>query len=258
MKTQRVGDHELAYEDKGEGNTIILLHGFCGSSKYWDKIVPLLDTHRVITIDLRGHGESAVIEAGFSIEDLAKDINYFLDQKQLDQVYLLGHSFGGYVTLAFAELFPEKLKGFGLIHSTPYADTFEAKENRTKAIDAINGHGLPLYIDDLVQNLFSPYQTEELKEEIQFAREIGYNTNPVGAKESLKAMRNRVERLQVVLNSNVPVLLVAGKHDQIIPNNRTFTDNGPMMTEVLLENSGHMGMMEEPEVLAMEIKNFAR
>ncbi|MCP3738777.1 alpha/beta fold hydrolase [Rossellomorea sp. BNER] len=258
MKTQRVGDHELAYEDRGEGKTIILLHGFCGSSKYWDKIVPLLDTHRVITIDLRGHGKSTVIETGFSIEGMANDINYFLDQKQLDNVYLLGHSLGGYVTLAFAELFPEKLKGFGLIHSTPYSDTFEAKENRTKAIDAINSQGLHTFIDDLVHKLFNPHRTEDLKDEIQLAKEIGYDTNPVGAKESLKAMRNRAERLQVVSNSDIPVLLVAGKHDEMIPNNKTFTNNGPMITEVLLENSGHMGMVEEPEILALEIKNFAK
>ena len=80
---------------------------------------------------LRGHGKSGLSEGGYSIEDMAGDINYFMDQKQLKDVYMFGHSLGGYVTLSFAENFPEKLKGFGLIHSTPLPDDEEAKEKRT-------------------------------------------------------------------------------------------------------------------------------
>ncbi|WP_421379145.1 alpha/beta fold hydrolase [Bacillus salacetis] len=256
MDTQRVGINELAFKDHGEGQTVILLHGFCGSSDYWEKVMPLLDQYRVIAVDLRGHGGSGIPEGGYSIEDMAKDVNYFMDQKQLKDVYMFGHSLGGYVTLSFAEKFPDKLKGFGLIHSTPLPDDEKAKDKRTESIKKIDSEGMESFINGLVPNLFNQDKIEELDDEINKAKEIGYNTSPAGAKETLKAMRSRGDLRTVVKNSGVPVLLVAGANDSVVHQEKTFAADGDHVKKVVLERSGHMGIYEEPEKLAMEIKSF--
>lgn len=256
MDTQRVGINELAYKDQGEGETVILLHGFCGSSDYWEKVMPLLDQYRVIALDLRGHGESGIPEGGYSIEDMAKDIYYFMDQKQLKDVYMLGHSLGGYVTLSFAQNFSDKLKGFGLIHSTPLPDNESTKDKRTESIDKIDSKGMYSFIDEMVPALFSKDRLEELKEEINKVKEIGYNTSPAGAKETLKAMRSRGDMQHVIENTSLPVLLVAGANDSVVPKEKTFTSDRPHVKKILLEESGHMGIYEEPEKLSYEIKNF--
>ncbi|WP_175991248.1 alpha/beta fold hydrolase [Bacillus sp. Marseille-Q1617] len=257
MEKQHVGGFDLAFQDRGEGEeTVILLHGFCGSSAYWQEVVPLLDSSRVITIDLRGHGQSGIIDSAFSIEDLAKDIHYFMDQKQLDNVYLFGHSLGGYVTLAAAELYGEKLKGFGLIHSTTLADSDEAKENRLKSIEVIKEDGINTFVNDLAPKLFNPDKMDDLTDEIQLTKDIGYETSPIGAIETLKAMRNRTDRSDIVKNSSIPVLLVAGEHDQIIPKEKVFQEESSHTHTKVLTQSGHMGLFEEPEQIAYTLKEF--
>ncbi|WP_409251138.1 alpha/beta fold hydrolase [Bacillus sp. SCS-153A] len=256
MDTQRVGMNELSYKDHGEGQTVILLHGFCGSSDYWEKVIPLLDQFRVIAVDLRGHGESGIPEGGYSIEDMAKDINYFMDQKQLQDVYMFGHSLGGYVTLSFAKMFPDKLKGFGLIHSTPLPDDEQAKDKRTESIKKIDSEGMESFIDGLVPRLFNQDRLVELEAEVSKVKEIGYHTSPAGAKETLKAMRSREDFRSVIQNSSLPVLLAAGAKDAVVPPEKTFAADGTKVKKVVLENSGHMGLYEEPEKLSLEIKNF--
>ncbi|RIW33107.1 alpha/beta hydrolase [Bacillus salacetis] len=256
MDTQRVGMNELAYKDHGEGQAVILLHGFCGNSEYWERVMPLLDECRVITVDLRGHGESGIPEGGFSIEDMAADINYFMDQKQLKDVYMFGHSLGGYVALSFAEQFPEKLKGFGLIHSTPLPDDENGKDKRTESIKKIDSRGMEAFIDELVPKLFNQDRLEDKSEEIDKAKQIGYDTSPAGAKETLKAMRSRGDRRNVIQDSRLPILLVAGAKDQIIPQEKTFAVEGEHIRTVVLDNSGHMGLYEEPEKLSLEMKSF--
>jgi 3-oxoadipate enol-lactonase len=257
MHKQHIGGLDLAYKDQGEGEeTVILLHGFSGSSEYWQEVAPLLDSCRVITVDLRGHGQSDLSDSAFTIEDMAKDIHYFMDQKQLENIYLFGHSLGGYITLAFAELFKEKLKGYGLIHSSALADSEEAKVNRLSSIEKIKKEGMHSFVDDLVPNLFNPARQEELKEKIQAAKEIGYETSPIGAIQTLKAMRDRADRSDVVKNSNLPILLLAGEHDGVIPKEKVFIHKAPHIQTEVLPESGHMGIFEEPEKLAYTIKEF--
>ncbi|XXM74217.1 alpha/beta fold hydrolase [Lysinibacillus sphaericus] len=257
MQKQHIGGFDLAYQDRGEGEeTVILLHGFCGSSSYWQEVVPLLDSCRVITIDLRGHGQSGISDSPFTIEDMAKDIHYFMDQKQLENVYLFGHSLGGYITLAFAELYKDKLKGYGLIHSTALADSKEAKNNRLSSIEKIKKEGMHSFVDGLVPNLFNPARQEELKEKIQTVKEIGYETSPIGAIQTLKAMRNRTDRSDVIKSSSPPVLLIAGEHDRVIPKEKIFIKEAAHIHTEVLPESGHMGLFEEPDKLAYTIKEY--
>lgn len=256
MKKMKVGPNEIAYKVMGEGETIVLLHGFCGSSAYWDKIVPELSTQfRLLLMDLRGHGESTSNTSPFTIDDLAKDIKEILDSLKLGQVFMFGHSLGGYVTLSVIEHFPEKIKGYGLIHSTAYPDSEEAKIGRTNSANLIEKNGIHPFIDGLVPKLFSDESLEHLIEDIRLVKEIGYSTNPNAAIDTLLAMRGRPDRNEV-LKKDIPTLLVAGENDKIIPSTKTFSVEEKHISTKLIRNSGHMSMYENPQELIQTIREF--
>ncbi|MDM5222231.1 alpha/beta hydrolase [Peribacillus sp. NJ11] len=245
---------KLSYIDTGKGNkTLLFIHGFCGSHEYWsDIIAELKDEYRVVAVDLRGHGASEEIGKSFSIEDMAADIASFLEDLKIGQVYMFGHSLGGYVTLAFAERFPGKLSGFSLIHSTAFPDDEAGKEGRLKSVEKIEMDGIPAFIDGLVPKLFAHSDDPN----IEHTKEIGYKTSESGAIGSLHAMRNRTDRNHVLKDTKLPVLLVAGEQDKVIPAEKTFSVKGSHINEVILEGSGHMGMLEAPNRLIEEIIRY--
>jgi pimeloyl-ACP methyl ester carboxylesterase len=145
----------------GEGQTLpdiplVLLHGFAEDGWIWDQQVEYLKkNHRLIIPDLPGSGRSSLLPAETSVEELADFINAILDAEKTEKCVLVGHSMGGYITLAFAEKYPLRLKAFGLFHSTAYSDSEEKKKARRKSIELIRNYGVPAFIRQSTPNLFS-------------------------------------------------------------------------------------------------------
>ncbi|MCR8631399.1 alpha/beta fold hydrolase [Paenibacillus radicis (ex Xue et al. 2023)] len=246
-----------SYTEKGEGEAVVLLHGFCGSSSYWNKLLPLLPNHyRVIAPDLRGHGSSEAPDGDYTMEVFAEDLAQLLQHLKVEQAIVLGHSLGGYVTLAFAERYPGMLKAFGLIHSTAYPDSDAGKEGRIKGMETIREKGLPVFIGGLIPKLFAPEHVKSMPEEVREATAIGESANPDGAIRTLEGMRTRPDRNAVLEDASIPVLLVAGVHDQIIPLDRAFSVSGGRIVQRQIEAAGHMSMVEAPEKLANVIVEF--
>ncbi|WP_058300255.1 alpha/beta fold hydrolase [Gorillibacterium timonense] len=248
----------LAYEDHGAGKPLLLLHGFCGSSLYWQKVIPLLAGHcRVIAPDLRGHGESeAPEEAVYSMEANADDIAALIQALDLDRPIVLGHSLGGYIALALAERYGELLSGFGLIHSTAYPDTEESRAGRDKGIATIRSEGITAFVDGLVPKLFAPEHLTSMPEAVEEAKRIGRGTSAAGAAATQEGMKRRPDRNSVLAETGLPVLLVAGLRDGIVPVEKTFSVRRASITCVELEEAGHMSMLETPDPLAEGILSF--
>ncbi|MFC4601907.1 alpha/beta fold hydrolase [Cohnella hongkongensis] len=249
----------IAYEETGSGDPIVLLHGFCGSRLYWEKTLPHLAGYgRVIALDLRGHGSSdaAGSEESYTMENLADDVAAFMKELDLPTISLFGHSLGGYAALAFAEKYPERLKALGLVHSTAFPDTEQAKENRLKAVETIRSQGVARFVDGLVPKLFSSEHGESRPELIERAKEIGYGTSAEGAAGCALGMRARPDRVSVLERLELPVLLLAGESDEVIPPERRFPVSGRHVTAVTLSGAGHMGMMEDPQAMAASIGSF--
>jgi 3-oxoadipate enol-lactonase len=247
----------LAYTDAGSGAPLMLVHGFCGSSAYWQKVIPALAKRfRVIVPDLRGHGSSSAPDEPYTMERLAEDLVHLLDALEVEQTTLLGHSLGGYVTLAFAERYADRLTGFGLIHSTAYPDDEQGKANRDKSMESIRQNGMEPFIKALVPRLFAPDSVTSRPDDVRLAREIGLGTDPQGAIRTLQGMRDRPDRRHVLQKTSLPVLLVAGEQDQIVSPAKTFTADGSHVRQVLLPKAGHMGMLEVPDDLTAAIGEF--
>lgn len=247
----------LSYIDEGEGDTVVLLHGFCGSSAYWKEVYPsLAEKYRVIVPDLRGHGLSSVAEQPFTISDMSQDIALLLESLHISKAMLFGHSLGGYITLAFAENYQEKLAGFALIHSSGYPDDEAGKENRTKAIHSIQEHGMEPFMRTLAPKLFAPTHVTSMKEKVEEIKEIGLATPRLGAMHTLAAMRDRPDRNHVITAATARVLLLAGSEDQIIPAEKTLIADLPHVTQVKLEGVGHISMLEAPNKLLHALHTF--
>jgi pimeloyl-ACP methyl ester carboxylesterase len=247
----------LAYVEAGNGRPIVVLHGFCGSHSYWDEVMPLLATRgRVIAPDLRGHGESSAGEGVYAMEQLADDLAALLDELGLGQIDLIGHSLGGYIALAFAEKYPERLHTVGLVHSTAFPDAEQAKENRLKAAATIRQEGIVPFVDGLVPKLFTAEHRDSMSEQLAKAKAIGYGTSVEGAAGCALGMRERRDRIDVLERLEVPILLLAGELDEVIPADKRFPVSKINVTKITLEKVAHMGMMENPQAFAASVGEF--
>jgi 3-oxoadipate enol-lactonase len=254
-----INNRQIAYVDEGQGPAVVLIHGFCGSSAYWEHIIPVLSpSYRVIAPDLRGHGQSPTHSETSSMELLADDIAALLVHLHIDQAVVFGHSLGGYVTLALIERHPDLVRKFSLIHSTALPDSEEAKEKRSQGIEHIREHGITSFVDGLIPKLFAEAHLKTMAGQVQATIELGYLTSPEGAMHSLEGMRLRPDRNQVLRDHLVPILLVAGSEDQVIPAERMFTVTGAHIQTTIISGVGHMSMLEAPEQLTFVMTSFIK
>lgn len=248
----------IAYYEWGKGKPVVLLHGFCETHEVWNKLIdPLSKDYRVITPDLPGFGKSPLPEGPLTIELVATKLSDWLKKIVNEPVVLLGHSLGGYITLAFADNHPNQLKGFGLIHSTAYADPEEKKENRLKAAEFVSKNGTEPFVRTLIPSLFNKINSEEKVLLIQQAMEMAISTPPGSIASYSLAMRERPAR-DHLLSQEIPVLFIGGKYDEVVPLSASEEQINKIKNGkgFILDNSAHMGMMEQPGKTLKIISEF--
>lgn len=251
---------KIHYTDAGNGTTVVLLHGFLESLTIWNHFSEKLSrSFRVITIDLPGHGKSPVFEGNLTMEIMAKWVKAVLDHLKVESCIMVGHSMGGYVTLEFALKYPGMLKGFAMFHSHALADTEEARENRRRTINIVklNKGG---FIKEFIPDLFAEENVVKYEDEISALQEQASKTPAEGIIAALEAMRDRTAKIELLLNTKVPVLFIAGKEDSRIPVQNIMAQAIlPNHAEVLiLGKTGHMGFIEAREQTLEMLSCFAR
>lgn len=238
----------ISYEVEGEGKPLVLLHGFAEDSTVWHKQVSALKQHtKLIVPDLPGSGNSAMLNLpDVSMNDYAECINALLETEQEEQCILLGHSMGGYITLAFAEMFPQKLLAFGFVQSTAIADSAEKKYSRAKGIEAIGNYGAYAFIKNTTPNLFAATFKLQHPEEIEALIEKGKTFSTEALQQYYAAMMNRPDRTSVLSGSKVPVLFILGTEDVAAPINDVMPQTHlPDVAYVhIINDVGHMAMWE--------------
>ncbi len=247
----------LHYTKNGVGETIVLIHGFCEHSTCFNEQVFLLKAHyNVITIDLPGHGQSPVI-LSFTMNDVADEVKKILEAENVSSCIMIGHSMGGYLTLAFAKKYGVMLNGFGLLHSTANADSEERKAKREQAIKLVSEKGPEIYVRSFIPPLFK----EDFSPEI-IAQRQSSNANITAETliACLTAMKGRDDNNAFVAETSLPVAFLIGKSDALIPAQDMLRQAAAAKTAMitLLNESAHMGMLEEPQKVAEGIKEFAR
>lgn len=255
-------DNQLFYRDVGAGNPTLLLHGFAEDSTVWDnQIDALAATCRLILPDLPGSGRSPALMTPATIEQMAKTVRELLDRLEIGECTLIGHSMGGYITLAFAALYPDRLNALGLFHSTAYPDSEEKKATRRKAIDFIKANGSAAFIRQSAPNLFSAY-TREHRPDIVETTIANYSgmaaPSLIGYYE---AMIGRPDRTATLRQFPRPVLFVIGRDDNVVPLQQSLEQcHLPAICHLhIVENAGHQAMLEQPGTtnqLLIDFVNF--
>ena len=147
---------KIHFTDQGKGSVVVLLHGFLENLTMWNDITPqIVKKNRVVCIDLLGHGKSECHGYIHTMEEMAEAVKAVLKKLRLRKVTLVGHSMGGYVALAFADLFPDNVKGLCLMNSTAQADSEEKRINRDRAIVAVK-QNYKTFVRISIENLFRP------------------------------------------------------------------------------------------------------
>ena len=258
-KTISIGGKPLYYWVIGKGKTVILIHGFGEEGTIWDNQVEVLKkNHRLIIPDLPGSGRSP-IQKDMSMEGLAASIHeIILNESPGQKPIMIGHSMGGYITLAYAEKYRGSLTAIGLVHSSAFADNEEKKAARRKSIEFIREHGAALFIQQSTPNLFSEKTREERPEIVQELIEKNTNFSAESLVQYYDAMMARPDRTQIVKEFAGPVLYIIGQHDNAVPLQQSLQQcHMPILGYIhVLRDSGHMGMLEEPALCSRFLENF--
>ncbi|MBY0477835.1 MAG: alpha/beta hydrolase [Chitinophagaceae bacterium] len=259
QKTLSTVSGQLSYFLYGKGEPVVLIHGFGEDSRIWKQQIQFLQNRfQLIIPDLRGSGASTLPEKQLTIESMADDLYAILRAENIQPCILLGHSMGGYITLAFAEKYPEMLAAFGLIHSTAYADSDEKKAARKKSIAFINEHSAFEFIQTTIPNLFSAAFNKQQKHQVLQLTEQGRQFSKEALTAYYEAMIARPDRTEVLKNSTVPVLFFIGEEDKAVnPGDMLKQSSLPAVSQVLFVNGiAHMGMLEATGELNTCIDEF--
>ncbi|OYT17770.1 MAG: alpha/beta hydrolase [Bacteroidetes bacterium 4572_77] len=251
-------DKRLSYKVEGRGEVLVLLHGFMEDLNMWNHFsVELAKKYTVLSIDLPGHGNSDNFSDAHTMPFVAKMVKDVLDQENIAKCVLVGHSMGGYVSLAFARLFPKMLHGLGLFHSHALSDSAEAKENRDRTIKLVE-QKKSSFINSFIPSLFAPENQTKYKEQINHQIAIANAMSPKGITSALAGMKERASGLDVLTEARFPVLFILGKHD-----NRVLLENGIAQASLantaqinILGDSAHMGWLEDQHKCVSIIRGF--
>ena len=258
MRTTNFKNTIIAYTDQGKGSAVVLLHGFYENKEMWDAFVPRFSkNHRIIAIDLLGHGQTECSGYIHTMEDQADMIHHVLHELKIRRAIFIGHSMGGYVALAFAELYSDFMKGLVLLNSTSKADSADRKINRDRAIRAVKKNYVAC-IKMSVANLFSEKNREILIDEIEFVKSEALKTPLQGIVACQEGMKIRKDRETILHFASYPILLILGKEDPVLNYEETIEQIAGTNVNLHTFPDGHMSHIENKEELLMVLSNFLK
>jgi pimeloyl-ACP methyl ester carboxylesterase len=253
---------KIHYSIHGEGKTVVLVHGFGEDGTIWNHQIKFLKQHcKVIVPELPGSGHSEYLpQSNVTVEDYAEIFKALLDELNETEVIFIGHSLGGYITLAFAEKFPNMLRAFGLVHSSAFEDDAEKKASRKKGIRHIQQYGGHSFLKNVIPNLYAPAfrvsHAHLIKEKIKKA-EVFTNEALI---QYYEAMIARPDRTKTLSGSEVPVLFILGTEDTAAPLKDLLQQVHLPKTSYIhiLQDIGHMGMLEATDAVNKHLLQFIK
>ena len=249
---------KISYTDEGKGTAVVLLHGFLENKGMWRAFIPELSKKfRIITIDLLGHGETECLGYIHSMEDQADMVHAVLHELKIRKAVLIGHSLGGYIALAFAELYPDYMKGLFILNSTARADSDERKINRDRAIKAVK-QNYTNFVRMSITNLFSEDNRELLVTEIEKTKKEALKTPLQGIVASLEGMKIRKDREVLLHFAPYPIQLVLGKKDGVLPYDESIDQIEGTKVELTTFPDGHMSHIENEKELKKVFVDFLK
>lgn len=252
--TIKFNNKPIYYERQGKGDPLVLLHGFLESHTMWNALLPDLSKHyAMLIIDLPGHGKSGDLADIHTMELMAEAVKAVLDKEDVLKATFVGHSMGGYVALAFAELFSNAIENLVLLNSTPAEDSITRKKNRERAVELIKKYP-EAFISMGITNLFSPKNAERYKKEIERGKIEANSFSVDGIIANIKGMKIRKKRLEVLKNFQGRKQIIAGKDDPVISIEDLRQISKYTNSELIEVDGGHMSHFEAKDQVLEVLK----
>jgi pimeloyl-ACP methyl ester carboxylesterase len=248
----------IFYTDQGKGTAVVLIHGFLENSTMWDKITPeLIKKNRIITIDLLGHGKSDCLGYVHSMELFAETIKAILKHLKIRKYILVGHSLGGYISLALTKMNPVKIKGICLLNSTSYEDSEERKKLRTRANKMVQNN-FENMVKISISNLFHQDNLSAFKNEIEAIKKEALQTSLQGYIAAQEGMKLRLNTNAILVENNFKKLLIAGEKDPVLECKNSLEEAKKTNSELIIFPDGHMSHVENTVELIAVLKEFVK
>ena len=249
---------KISYTDSGKGAVVVLLHGFLENKHMWKEIIPVISRNkRVLAIDLLGHGHTECLGYIHPMELMADAVAAVLKTLRIRKITLIGHSMGGYVSLALSEKNPEMIRGLCLLNSTATSDDNSRKKLRERANKMAQ-----INLSNIVRmsfiNLFSEKSKEVFNPEIQLALSEALQTSLHGYRACQEGMKIRPNRLTVLKNNHFKKLFILGKKDPVLPVKKGIKEAEETQSKTVVLSGGHMSHIENSDKLIKVLNTFIR
>jgi pimeloyl-ACP methyl ester carboxylesterase len=260
MSIAHVRGIEMAYDDVGSGPAVVLLHGYPLNRSMWREQADYFSAnYRVITPDLRGHGESSATQETATMDEMAQDVAALLDELEIKRVVMGGLSMGGYVALAFYRRFgQERVRALILADTRPQADTTDVRRNREEQSDKILKQGMSSIADDFLKKVLMPATLSQQHEITERVRQMVITTKVQGTASALRGMAVRPDQTDFLPEIIAPTLIIVGSEDQVTPP----VDAEMMHQKIrgsrleIIEGASHLSNLERPIEFNRALKNF--
>jgi 3-oxoadipate enol-lactonase len=255
----RSQDAQIYYESRGEGPPVVLLHPFPVHHAIWEPIATQLEhRYRVILPDLRGLGHSAVGDGPATMEKHSADLLAVLRDADVERAVFAGVSIGGYILFDFWRRHRARFDALVLCCTRAAADSEAAKQNRLRAIDHVQQHGVSRYLDTSAPNLFSPTTRSNRPDLVASARAMMESASVEGIVALQQGMMERPDSLETLKTIDVPTLVIAGRDDSLIPLDEAETMHRMIRGSemVRIPDAGHYAIWEQLESVGRALRQF--
>ena len=248
----------IHYRSQGSGSAVVLLHGFLENLNMWHDIKKEISKkNRLISIDLLGHGKTDNLGYIHTMEEQAKMVKFVLNYLKLRKYILIGHSMGGYISLAFANLYPKNLKGICLMNSSALADSEDKKENRDRAVKAVK-YKSEIFVRLAIPNLFSEDNRNKFTDEIERITNEALHLSTQGIVAALEGMKIRRNYEYLYRTLTIPIQMIIGRKDPALEYESLISQTKNTNVFVVEFPDGHMSHFENKRELIQTLKLFIK
>jgi pimeloyl-ACP methyl ester carboxylesterase len=255
----KINGISIAYHDQGSGFPIVFVHAFPLSRMMWaPQEDALVRDFRIVTLDLRGHGESDAPLWHYSLEQAADDVRGLLDHLAIPHAVFVGLSMGGYILFAFYRRYAERVKGLVLADTKAQADTTEGKQARFEMAQIAYKQGARAIADIMIPKLLSPATTQTRPELVQRVRTMIEGNEISGIAGDLMAMSARPDSLPLLDQISCPTQVIVGELDLPTPPSdaKLMADRIPDVRLTIIPGAAHLANLEQPELFNEIVRFF--
>jgi len=245
---------------EGTGRPLLLLHSYWGSHILFDHLDSVLSVGmKVIRIDLPGHGNSGIPPLEYTFEKFADVLNELLNRLDVgEKVSIIGHSMGGYVAMAYAVKYPERINSLVLMNSPIKAADIKSAKLREREGRLLQKGKKDLLLQVTIPSNFATENLDSMRNALELLNRISDTVTIEGALRSIYAINHRGNSLADLKNARYPILIVIGKYDNVYKADAQLDDayQIPNAEVLMLHHSGHLGFLEEEDLVVEKLGAF--